>query len=102
MSQLVEGNLRAAIMRAVIFKQFTQQSVLRVNIQGQELWFLCANYRIYNPSNHIHHHEIVKGKDITQLIFSSEEFDQDKFITRIDNIPTIQFQFCNNFDWFMV
>lgn len=99
---LVEGNLRAAIMRAAIFKQFTQQSILRVNIQGQELWFLCSNYRLYNPSNHVYQNEIIKGKDITHLIFSSEEFDQEKFITRLDNLVPIQFQFCNNFDWFLI
>lgn len=100
--EVIQGNLHKLLLRAMIFKSFAQQSIIRVKIDDNELWLMASSYKLYNPSNHSHSNEILKCKDITKLVFSSEEYDQQKFLTTLDNIPPIQFTFSNNFDWFMV
>lgn len=100
--EVIQGSLHKLLLRASIFKSFAQQSIIRVKIDENELWLICSSYRLYNPSNHCHSNEITKCKDITKHIFSSEEYDQEKFLTVLDNTPSIQFSFSNNFDWFII
>lgn len=99
---MLVGDLSKLIVRAHIFKHFTDSSIIRVKIDDCYLWFLAIQYRLYNPSNHIHYNELTKCKDITDLINSSEEYDADKFMTKLDNKSQLSFSFNNSFDWFLI
>lgn len=93
--------------RAKLFSSFCDQPIMAIkNVFGVDeddtMWVVLLDYKLYNPSNHIHQIELNKCKDVTKMVEGNEEFSADSFNTRLDNIPVVNLVFSNSIQWIKI
>lgn len=98
---MIQKNL---LGRAEKFSTYSQKPVIFVqNLFNDELnyWFIAENWKAYNPSSHIHYNEL-RGKNITEIMGHTDEYDQVKFLTTTDQIHDSTIKFDNSKSWVMI
>lgn len=92
------------MLRARLFVVMGEKHVLLIKDplgDGQNYWFVVNDFRWVNPGSHIYVNE-VKGKNITHLMLSNEEFSKDSFLTKLDNVELQVLRFPDSIGWFKV
>lgn len=93
------------IARAEKFATFANKPVLFIEDPFEKTdsgyWFVCDDWRPFNPSSHIHYCEL-KGRNINDLMNQTDEYDQFRFITRLDDVQLSHISFSNVIKWILI
>lgn len=90
--------------RAEKFSTFIQKPVIFIqDLFGDNVgyWFVVDSWKSYNPSSHIHYNEL-RGKNITDIMDHTDDYDQVRFITKCDDIDISTVKFDNYKLWSMI
>ena len=91
--------------RAELFAIFSESPILFLeDLFGDKTnyWFICNDFSEANPSNHIHHNELRRGKCINTLMSSTQVFDKQMFSTKLEEITVSSIVFSKDVKWIKI
>ena len=92
------------LARAEKFATYIQKPVLMIFDlfgDGVNYWFVIDSWKGFNPSSHIHFNEL-RGKNITEIMNHTDEYDQVRFITKCDELDISTIKFDPDKNWVSV